>query len=471
MKFSDFEEIMHSNGVNTLADIARVLDTTPQAVSNWKSRDQVPYHIENKINFQYVKKEDLLPLSKTQILNQDNEETISIPDILLTLAEQIKTIFLITFIFAFTTFIYVQYVQEEKFSSSATILLPETQNNNMGGLAGLASQFGVNVPTSNASIDLSSPSLIPELLKSRAFAEKILYKEFYSNKLSSKQPLVNILFQNSILSKESLIYKGSKALNGGIITYTKNPLENFSMIKVTLPERQLAKNLADSVLFEIEELNKSYKIQSTNEKISFIETRINSVYTDLTKSEIRLKNFNEKNRQISSPALQLELDRLARDVELQKNIYLTLKQQLELAKIEEVQKASAFQILDKPFYPLQPINKNLQLSLIFSISTGLFVGVILGFMRSYRINADKSDKKKYRKMKLFLIKNIRNYFLDFRIISINTFALLAGLPFLINHQIDNNDFYLLPNLVYLIITIISLMLLFLSRKRSSKNHV
>ena len=56
MKFSDFEEIMHSNGVNTLADIARVLDTTPQAVSNWKSRDQVPYHIENKINFQYVKK-------------------------------------------------------------------------------------------------------------------------------------------------------------------------------------------------------------------------------------------------------------------------------------------------------------------------------------------------------------------------------------------------------------------------------
>ena len=51
MKFSDFEEIMHSNGVNTLADIARVLDTTPQAVSNWKSRDQVPYHIENKINF------------------------------------------------------------------------------------------------------------------------------------------------------------------------------------------------------------------------------------------------------------------------------------------------------------------------------------------------------------------------------------------------------------------------------------
>ncbi len=471
MKFSDFEEIMHSNGVNTLADIARVLDTTPQAVSNWKSRDQVPYHIENKINFQYVKKEDLLPLSKTQILNQDNEETISIPDILLTLAEQIKTIFLITFIFAFTTFIYVQYVQEEKFSSSATILLPETQNNNMGGLAGLASQFGVNVPTSNASIDLSSPSLIPELLKSRAFAEKILYKEFHSNKLSSKQPLVNILFQNSILSKESLIYKGSKALNGGIITYTKNPLENFSIIKVTLPERQLAKNLADSVLFEIEELNKSYKIQSTNEKISFIETRINSVYTDLTKSEIRLKNFNEKNRQISSPALQLELDRLARDVELQKNIYLTLKQQLELAKIEEVQKASAFQILDKPFYPLQPINKNLQLSLIFSISIGLFVGVILGFMRSYRINADKSDKKKYRKMKLFLIKNIRNYFLDFRIISINTFALLAGLPFLINHQIDNNDFYLLPNLVYLIITIISLMLLFLSRKRSSKNHV
>jgi len=50
MKFEEFENIMFSKGVSTLADIARILDTTPQAVSNWKARDQVPYHVVAKIN-------------------------------------------------------------------------------------------------------------------------------------------------------------------------------------------------------------------------------------------------------------------------------------------------------------------------------------------------------------------------------------------------------------------------------------
>ena len=50
MKFSKLEEIMSEMGVSSLAEIARTLKTSPQAVSNWKSRDQVPYHIVNKIN-------------------------------------------------------------------------------------------------------------------------------------------------------------------------------------------------------------------------------------------------------------------------------------------------------------------------------------------------------------------------------------------------------------------------------------
>ena len=32
-------------GAMSLADIARKLNTTPQAVSNWKARDQMPFHV------------------------------------------------------------------------------------------------------------------------------------------------------------------------------------------------------------------------------------------------------------------------------------------------------------------------------------------------------------------------------------------------------------------------------------------
>ena len=63
MKFSEFEELMKTLGVTSLASMARKLNTTPQAVSNWKSRDQVPYHIVTKLNnglsdFNLVSKSD-----------------------------------------------------------------------------------------------------------------------------------------------------------------------------------------------------------------------------------------------------------------------------------------------------------------------------------------------------------------------------------------------------------------------------
>ena len=44
MNFSELESLMSTRGVTTLADIARALNTTPQAVSNWKSRNQTHPH-------------------------------------------------------------------------------------------------------------------------------------------------------------------------------------------------------------------------------------------------------------------------------------------------------------------------------------------------------------------------------------------------------------------------------------------
>ena len=44
MTFKELQLIMEQRlGVVKLADIARELSVTPQVVSNWKSRNQVPY--------------------------------------------------------------------------------------------------------------------------------------------------------------------------------------------------------------------------------------------------------------------------------------------------------------------------------------------------------------------------------------------------------------------------------------------
>ena len=53
MKFSELQDLLQEKfGIEHLADIARELGVSPQAVSNWKARDRVPYKYVLKIRQQ-----------------------------------------------------------------------------------------------------------------------------------------------------------------------------------------------------------------------------------------------------------------------------------------------------------------------------------------------------------------------------------------------------------------------------------
>ena len=323
---------MSSRGIKSLAEIARKLNTTPQAVSNWKSRDQIPYHVVSMLKDQeYVI--SMLKEQQSQLINPlggsqrlmpiaGSKDELSISDILLTIAEQTKVIILSIFISVFTSFTYTQFIQEPEYTSTASILLPDNNRiSNLGGLAGLASQFGVNIPM-GPQADLSSPSLFPELLRSRTFAKKILEKEFYSEKYKQNLTLLAILThgdQKPKENKETLITKAIGPLNN-MVNFEQSD-NAFSTLSVKASNPQFAKRLVEEILFELEALNRFFKSESVNQKINFIDQRILAVEEDLQKSEQALKFFNEQNRQISSPSLQLEQERLARNVEIQKKVF------------------------------------------------------------------------------------------------------------------------------------------------------
>ena len=71
----------------------------------------------------------------------------------------------------------MQFVQKPLFVSTSVILLPSESSSNLGGLTGLASGLGVDVASSE-SVDLSSPSLFPDIINSRLFAERLLKMRF-----------------------------------------------------------------------------------------------------------------------------------------------------------------------------------------------------------------------------------------------------------------------------------------------------
>jgi uncharacterized protein involved in exopolysaccharide biosynthesis len=485
MNFSELEQLMSSRGVTALADIARALSTTPQAVSNWKSRNQVPHHVVAKLNQSFPPPADNPQLSHrsdsvdgSPVTRHPSlvtypsspsifeEDTISLSDILLTMAEQLKVIVLVPFITVFFTFTYVQFIQQPIYESHSTILLPKS-NAGLGGLAGLASQFGVNVP-SGISADLSSPSLFPELIKSRTFAERILDKPFYSKEFNKELSLLAIFTYGDgppEFGIDTLIQNAMGALRGMISFKNEG---SFSVLTVKAGDPYFARNLNKVVLDELQSLNRYFKSQHLNEKTAYIKNRIESVGNSLKESEQTLKIFREQNRQISSPALQLELEHLNRDVEIQKGIYLTLKQQQELTKIEEVEKATIVQVLDEPQVPLSASNKkSLKLSILLAGVLGVGLGIVLGFIRSYADNSDMDERKKLRRVKHFIKKKTKDIILDYRISGVVSLLLLFGLPYYIGHESKNPVFFgkystmlMIVNMVYILILISSSALFF-----------
>jgi len=281
------------------------------------------------------------------------------------------------------------------------------------------------------------------LLRSRTFAEKILDKKFYTKEFGQELSLLAILTHGNDppeFGRDTLVTSAMGAL-GEILKFNQDPTSTFSVIKVTASEPVFAKELAEVTLAELEALNRFYKSQTVNEKITFIIQRITSVEADLKASERRLKTFNEKNRQISSPALSLEQERLSREVEIQKGIFLTLKQQLELAKIEEVQESSVVQVLDAPQIAITPSNKNLKTSVLLSGILGFILGILFGFIRSLFYTKDMARRKKHRRIKYFIKKKTKDILFDRRVTGVVSVLMLACLPYYLGYESKNPLFF------------------------------
>jgi len=467
MNFTDLESIMHKRGFKSLAEIARSLKTTPQAVSNWKARNQIPYHIIAKVTSDQKRGVEI-PVVEKDLKSILPAKKGSFADFLVVIAEQLKVVVLITFITVFFTFVYVRFIEKPIYYSWATILLPENNISTIGGLSSLANQFGVNIPN-NTEADLSSPSLYPELLKSRTFSEKLLKKKIFYKEYNKRLPLINILMkkgENDIIEHEILISQSISILNK-MLSFNSDPSSNFSTLSATGHEPIFTKELVEAAISELESLNRYFKSQKTIEKINFINNRINSVENDLNISELRLKEFNERNRQVSSPALKLELDKLTREMDIQKGIYLTLKQQLELAKIEEIQESSIVQVLDTPQIPLDSSNRGLKRSVLVSVIFGIFFGIGIASIRSYTNSSDISERKKINRFKYLIRKKWKAMFSDIRFIGIVCILLLSGLPFFISYESASPVFFgryslkvMLMNTIYILITLFFCLIYF-----------
>jgi uncharacterized protein involved in exopolysaccharide biosynthesis len=272
-------------------------------------------------------------------------------------------------------------IAPEYFKSTAT-LLPETEKSKLAGLGNLselASLAGVSTG------EISLTRLYPTIIKSESVLRNVIYAQYQTKKFKDS---VNLLQFWEIKGKTpaEAYEAGLKALGNGL-DVSLDLKTGVVSLSIETREPQLSADILNNITSDLDKFIRTKRTTNATEEREWIEGRLVEVKGDLEKSERVLKQFRENNRRvIDSPQLLMEQERLIREVQINSTLYIELKKQYELAKIEEIKNIPIINVMD-PARPAaekeRPKRRNIVLTW-FSLSVLGSLVYVIGLKRYNR---------------------------------------------------------------------------------------
>lgn len=233
--------------------------------------------------------------------------------------------------------------------TARTSILPELSKERALGLAGLSSlaeATGLNVGETPVS------KLYPMIIKSERILRAAIYEKYET---ASHVNPITLADYWEIDSKDS-----NAQIDKTLRLFRERMDVSFDMrlgtvtLEIEMEEAQLAADVANRITQELDDYTRTKRRTNASLQREFIEERIGEVEKTLERSEVTLKEFRERNRRVAdSPQLLLEQERLSRDLEINSTIFIELKKQLEVAKIEEIKNISLINVLDAARPPVR----------------------------------------------------------------------------------------------------------------------
>jgi uncharacterized protein involved in exopolysaccharide biosynthesis len=249
-----------------------------------------------------------------------------------------------------------------------------------------------------------------ELLKSSPFLERIVQQKFLIKKKGEEINLISY-YGNEI-------EKGTDSLSRVINTVAQqleistHRTTKVVTISYSTEESELSAAIVNAILEELIKYNQDMKDNKARLNREFIENQLEENRKLLKEAEAALIDFTAKNKKIATPDLEVELDRLKRNVKVQEEVFITLKKQLELAKIEEQEKTPVIQIIEQASVPLHKSNPKTKRNVMLAGFVSLFFFIGLAFVLDY-VSKLTLDKERYKE----LLENLNAIKNDFRFLT------------------------------------------------------
>ena len=269
--------------------------------------------------------------------------------------------------------VVIGLVRPRSYSSSATFR-PQSNEGNASKLAGLAAQFGVNVPLGS---ETESAEFYAELLRSREMQTRIVEAQYVcgeGGKAESGDLIACLGIDKGTRGRnvEEAVRRFKKDLKIGLSVKT-----NIVSFSVRARDSILATAIADTTLSLINQFNLERRQSNAKQERRFIEGRIAEVQDQSASLEGKLEQFLRTNREYrQSPQLTFAYERMQRELTERRQVSATLQQSLERARLDEVRDTPVITVLDRPAIPPRPDRRLLLLRGVIGLALGLMLGVL-----------------------------------------------------------------------------------------------
>ena len=209
--------------------------------------------------------------NKPSNYNKLRNQKIDFFDIILSIANHIKILITVPFIFGVFTIIYVLFIASPTYSSTSKIM-PSGGGGGFSQAATLAAQFGISVPSNNKDIEWS----YPDIILSRSMASKLVGRQFETKKFGTKKSLLKILTDDlkelKLDSHERKIIGMNRFMNS--LNVSEDKKTGIISINTKAFEPVFAKNINTAVIEELEQYQLEYNKSRVSETKLFIQERI-----------------------------------------------------------------------------------------------------------------------------------------------------------------------------------------------------
>ena len=191
------------------------------------------------------------------------EDTISLMDVMLALARQLKVVIITPTILCTLVIIYVLFFAKPVYTSTAKIM-SSSSGGGMSQAAGLAAQFGITMPTGQS----EQKWVYPEIIKSRTLARSMLKRKFDTNEFGPQKSLLQILTYGNDNPQVGLDTLEIMAVDNflAMIKISEDITTSILTLSINASEASLAAEVNQALIEELDTHQRKYNKAKTKPK-------------------------------------------------------------------------------------------------------------------------------------------------------------------------------------------------------------